>query len=132
MLYRLLVWYFSKQPPVWLESSYRRFGVAMIWLYRGFIRPWLGRECPFHVSCSELTRRALKSSTPFAQVRQTCLQRYHECSRPIQVQRINQRLRFLTHTQRTVDPAELNPKWLENAIRSAGQPPSLHQTIHKH
>ena len=110
LLYRLLKAYFARSPqPAW-EGVYRQVLVMGIRVYRMLIRPCISNECQFAVSCSQFTLDRITSQEPFEQVRQRCLQRYCECSRPFDRVRVGHRWLFISCEGREVDPHEVSPQ----------------------
>ena len=108
LLYRLLTAYFSYTPRPALERAYRQVLVVGIRAYRLLIRPFISNECQFAVTCSQLTLDLITSQAPFDDVRQRCLQRYCECSRPFDRVRVGNRLLFYSCEGRELDAQEVS------------------------
>ncbi len=110
LLYSLLKAYFSCSPKPTLEWVYRRLLVIGIRFYRILIRPFISNECQFAVTCSQFTLDLITSSEPFDQVRQRCLQRFCECSRPFDRVQVGNRLLFISCEGRELDEQEVSPQ----------------------
>jgi putative component of membrane protein insertase Oxa1/YidC/SpoIIIJ protein YidD len=109
LLYRLLQAYFSCSPkPAW-ERVYRQLLVMGVRSYRVLIRPFISNECQFSVTCSQFTLDLIAGYEPFDQVRQRCLQRYCECSRPFDRILVGDRQLFISCVGREVDAQEVSP-----------------------
>lgn len=108
MLHRLLTAYFSYVPKPFFERVYRQLLISGIRFYRIFIRPFIGNECQFDVTCSQLTLELITSRKPFDLVGQQCLQRYCECSLPFSQIRVGNRLLFVSGQGREVDLQEVS------------------------
>lgn len=125
LLYRLLTAYFSHTPRPVVERAYRQLLVVGIRTYRLLVRPFISNQCQFSVTCSQLTLDLITGPESFERVRQRCLQRYCECSRPFDRVRIGERTLFISRTGREVDMQEVSAQ-LRAASQASYCDPSNH------